>query len=1076
MNSRGVWQTRYIYLNNQYLVYKEAESTPASKIKGAVDLTIAQTVQPNPDANEVTIYMASGETFPMRCNTIDDMWAWVSAIESRMAWTQGDASTEVGDGGRTRAGSTAEPQARGRSGSTIARNTNKAQIHGGYKSAVYSSDTSGCSPMNGNLKKINSSNIWQTRYFYLNNEYLIYKKDSSATDKDIKGVLDVSDMVTAQCSGGTDIEIVQKAGDPFLLRCSDESEVQKWITALNARIEWKRAQDEALLRLKTGGGDGDEVFVPAALADDGPVCPTMAGWLKKKGKHKYSGQQERYVRVDHFLFSYYKNDSPSAAPQGSINLETLDWVRPYDSSSDCVVFEMRSAGRVFAFTAESSANMTKWIDIITEGMKGAKKLMQREQLAKEASVTPEKILLFQEKGVIALYDFVLKECSSIFPTADSSEGDWTLDRQLKAAGKLLEYVDNMCAEVKKTGPGATSGPPRYDVLAVGLLVVNGWMSERLEDAVDSEAFVNYSLGDLHQLIDWLSRYDSVLQAIPCLPVHVPIEGITDEEQRQRFINENTGKPIDPTYCAVTKALPRLCERYVVGGDGQDGAASHLKEHCIKVWNLFLTNPEEAIQKHHVSGNFFTNSPIDIWEALNQHLSLATSTQSSLLHVQIADKISEALLHLSNIAATYVEELDVADKDSHVKDIELELLCAIANDMAMHYDEVANLIDNVEDVKLRIKVDKLFDECMENLVRCGMLCLRRLSSIVMTDIRDLLSIVFSSSWLVDNSDTVEVAIATVSDYVNDFQDFLLSFWSSRLAPCILEEFVAQYSRAIVSRGPKPVKAPPGTSISAQAVSMQKTGAKQAEKTTVSGKLGSMFGFGKKKVEEPVPVVEVEDVDKGEPSRRSTVIDAKSRNASVVMSIIRASEVSIKQIERDMKSIYMFFSDKCEEDSFNDAMAVLEDILELMSAESDELGRILIGRINMYPPSTQAIVEVAQRVVALRDDLDPSEIDEIFEPLEPLVAVQTNEEVWEYGMTSIYSPGAKLIGSMYKNVLPNNVLLSQRLKEMASLSMWMNKANKALEALVDDEDLEEEVENQGSYPCTPILCTATVVYVF
>ena len=40
---------------------------------------------------------------------------------------------------------------------------------------------------------------------------------------------------------------------------------------------------------------------------------------------------------------------------------------------------------------------------------------------------------------------------------------------------------------------------------------------------------------------------------------------------------------------------------------------------------------------------------------------------------------------------------------HNQDIELELLCAIANDMAMHYDEVANLIDNVEDVKIRIKV-------------------------------------------------------------------------------------------------------------------------------------------------------------------------------------------------------------------------------------------------------------------------------------------------------------------------------------------------------------------------------------
>lgn len=43
-------------------------------------------------------------------------------------------------------------------------------------------------------------------------------------------------------------------------------------------------------------------------------------------------------------------------------------------------------------------------------------------------------------------------------------------------------------------------------------------------------------------------------------------------------------------------------------------------------------------------------------------------------------------------------------------------------------------------------------------------------------------------------------------------------------------------------------------------------------------------------------------------------------------------------------------------------------------------------------TQSIVEVAQRCVALRDDLEKDEIDEIFEPLEPLVAVQTRCDLY------------------------------------------------------------------------------------
>lgn len=76
--------------------------------------------------------------------------------------------------------------------------------------------------------------------------------------------------------------------------------------------------------------------------------------------------------------------------------------------------------------------------------------------------------------------------------------------------------------------------------------------------------------------------------------------------------------------------------------------------------------------------------------------------------------------------------------------------------------------------------------------------------------------------------MDIAIATVGDYVADLKEFLLAFWAGRLGPCILEDFIAVYARAIVSRGPKPVKAAPGASIAAQAVSMQQTGAKEANK--------------------------------------------------------------------------------------------------------------------------------------------------------------------------------------------------------------------------------------------------------
>ena len=33
-----------------------------------------------------------------------------------------------------------------------------------------------------------------------------------------------------------------------------------------------------------------------------------------------------YNRVEDFLFKYYKSEAPNAEEQGSVNLETIDWV------------------------------------------------------------------------------------------------------------------------------------------------------------------------------------------------------------------------------------------------------------------------------------------------------------------------------------------------------------------------------------------------------------------------------------------------------------------------------------------------------------------------------------------------------------------------------------------------------------------------------------------------------------------------------------------------------------------------------------------------------------------------------
>ena len=53
--------------------------------------------------------------------------------------------------------------------------------------------------------------------------------------------------------------------------------------------------------------------------------------------------------------------------------------------------------------------------------------------------------------------------------------------------------------------------------------------------------------------------------------------------------------------------------------------------------------------------------IDMWEAINQHVSLATSTKSPVLHVMIAEKVVVSLSQVFNSIITYVQTLDTSNK-------------------------------------------------------------------------------------------------------------------------------------------------------------------------------------------------------------------------------------------------------------------------------------------------------------------------------------------------------------------------------------------------------------------------------
>lgn len=193
----------------------------------------------------------------------------------------------------------------------------------GYRSAVFAADTSGCSPLAGNLKKKNSHGVWQTRYFYLNNDFLIYKKDSRSTD--IKGVVDVGDISSLSSTPKGDLTVVMNGGEELNLKGNDGRDASRWVAAIQERMDWVQREKELT----------EEGMASLAKSTDSTENSIkLSGWLMKKSPHKYGGMQERFVRLENNHLMYFKKeDDPNSASLGTINLESADWVRPYDSSN-----------------------------------------------------------------------------------------------------------------------------------------------------------------------------------------------------------------------------------------------------------------------------------------------------------------------------------------------------------------------------------------------------------------------------------------------------------------------------------------------------------------------------------------------------------------------------------------------------------------------------------------------------------------------------------------------------------------------------------------------------------------------
>lgn len=192
---------------------------------------------------------------------------------------------------------------------------------------------------------------------------------------------------------------------------------------------------------------------------------------------------------------------------------------------------------------------------------------------------------------------------------------------------------------------------------------------------------------------------------------------------------------------------------------------------------------------------------------------------------------------------------------------------------------------------RNKVDSLFDALSDKLIMCGQACLRRLSTLVMEDMSENMQEIFTPAWLGDPppeeppsepSGQISVALATISDYLADLNEFLVPFWSSRLVDFLLEVLVTKYFKLVMKIRDSAPPPPPPEDSPKSSPGPSKAPSRRGLLSHMSSKMLNSARDLTKVVAEKV----ADTVSKG----------------------LRASEASVVLIENDTAAIEDFFSDK------------------------------------------------------------------------------------------------------------------------------------------------------------------------
>ena len=593
----------------------------------------------------------------------------------------------------------------------------------------------------------------------------------------------------------------------------------------------------------------------------GSVMSGAALKINSKGKAK-----ERYLEIDTdnvFRYLYKRGD---ASPQGTVDLTRANFVRTFDHAPDCRIFELQdgTTEKVLMFECSSHEAARSWVDAIDVIIRKARVLRKLASGA-DPDQGSARIAVYEQEGLAMFAKFIQQEMQPLYVShasfnpgaaADAAarkkkrakgkrdtkgmdeEGDGNGEDEdedeslvmacLNVATDLTSYLEEVVAEVQAhaspaEAKSAVNNAAKHALVLAASCEINRILSVLFAPVTEPSALVmqNPVLGDVHALITWLTKYQKRLKAVTSLYPPPPSQTIGSSLTKAQ-LQKQAGS------AELFARLPALCELYVYGACGDSvtgtGAANNLLDYCLKIWAAVARSPAESLQQRK-GGSFHTQAPVDIWRILHQHISLASLTESQLLHVLVAERVAAALNRLVIEMITALEAYDThapGDREGYsgsgksgaasaaaaaatdtataesLQESETEFVCAVANDVALHIENVLELVSAFTNGDIRRRIDEAFQSVVVNLVRCGQACLQRLVNLILQDTRDEFAQISAvhADWVLHGRPAGIIA-ATLRDYLSDLLSFLSPLWTEKFMALLFDAATSRYVASLLS---------------------------------------------------------------------------------------------------------------------------------------------------------------------------------------------------------------------------------------------------------------------------------------